>query len=84
MYLNRKIMTFTAGSAERKLSVFLAENATDGVFTPTCSMSALANMLGIGRASLYRALDRLTDCGWIERRGKEIYVLDQDALAELI
>ena len=84
LYLNRKIMTFTAGNAERKLSVFLRENAKDGIFTPNCSMSTLSNMLGIGRASLYRALDRLIACGWIEKKGKEIYILNQDALAELI
>ena len=84
LYLNRKLMTFTAGSAERKVAVFLSEHTVDGVFVPNCSMSVLANMLGIGRASLYRALDRLIECGWIEKRGKSYLVLNQDALAELI
>lgn len=84
MYLNRKIMTFTAGSAERKLFVFLTEHAEDGIFTPTCSMSTLANMLGIGRASLYRGMDHLIGCGWIKKQGKRIYILNHDALAELI
>ena len=84
MYLNKKILTFTAGSAERKLSVFLCAHAQNGIFTPSCSMSALASMLGIGRASLYRSLDRLVECGWIRREGKSIHILNQDALAELI
>lgn len=84
MYLNRKIMTFTAGNTERKVSVFISENAIDGVFTPTCSMSVLANMLGIGRASLYRALDHLIECGWIKKSGKSFVILDHHALAEMI
>ena len=77
-------MTFTAGNAERKLSVFISEHAKDGVFTPPCSMSALANMLGIGRASLYRAIEHLIACGWMEKKGKQFYLTDHNASAELI
>ena len=59
MYLNRKIITFTAGSAERKLLLFLLEQHTNGRVCLPCSMSELAERLGIGRASLYRARDAL-------------------------
>lgn len=65
MYLNRKILTFTAGSAERKLMLFLLEQHTSGDVTLPCSMSELAERLGIGRASLYRARDSLIREGLI-------------------
>ena len=72
VYLNKKISSLTAGSAERRLSVFLSENETDGMFTLTTSASALATMLDIGRASLYRAFDKLESDGFIERKNKTV------------
>ena len=59
MYLNRKILTFTAGSAEKKLLLFLLDRQDNGSVLLPCSMSELAERLGIGRASLYRARDSL-------------------------
>lgn len=80
VYLNKKINSLTAGSAERKLSVFLAENAVDGIFAPNTSMSALASMLDIGRASLYRAFDSLEAEGFIERQDKIIIVKNEETM----
>ena len=77
VYLNKKISSLTAGSAERRLSVFLCENAKDGVFTLTTSASALAAMLDIGRASLYRVLDKLEADGFIERKNKTIILKNE-------
>jgi len=68
VYLNRKIATFTAGSAEHRLALFLLENHTDGIFAPSYSMATLANLLGLGRASLYRAIERLTELSLLEHR----------------
>lgn len=84
VYLNRKIATLTAGSAERRLAVFLLEYEQDGVFTPPCPMNRLAELLGIGRASLYRAIDALCAEGLIEKQGKTIYLRNKDALLRLI
>ena len=84
LYLNRKIATLTAGSAEKKLAICLLDYEDNGVFTPTCSMSELAELLGMGRASLYRAIDDLASCGWIERQEKQIRILDKDALLRFI
>jgi len=84
VYLNRKIATLTAGSAEKKLVVFLLEYEQDGVFTPPCPMNRLAELLGIGRASLYRAIDALCAEGLIEKRDKTIYLRNKDALLRLI
>ncbi len=80
VYLNRKIATFTAGSAEHRLALFLLENHTDGVFAPTYSMTTLANLLGLGRASLYRAMDKLSELSLIEHRDGRIYLPDPEAL----
>lgn len=77
-FLNRKIRCFTAGSAERRLALWLAAEK-EAVPIPT-SMSALADMLDIGRASLYRALDKLEGEGLIRRDGRTITVLSQEEL----
>lgn len=77
VYLNRKIASLTAGTAERKLSVFLSENSTSGIFTFTTSVSALAAMLDIGRASLYRAFDKLESDGFIERKDKTVILKNE-------
>lgn len=82
VYLNKKISTLTAGSTEKKLCVFLAENARNGIFDPSVSMSSLSEMLNIGRASLYRALDTLSSQGLIIRDGKKIIIPDKDALLQ--
>ena len=84
VYLNRKIATFTAGSAEHRLALFLLENQTEGVFTPTHSMTTLASLLGLGRASLYRAIDKLSEQGLIEHRDGCIYLPDREALSTFI
>ena len=39
-------------------------------------------MLDIGRASLYRALDKLEAEGFIRRAGREITVVSQDAILQ--
>ena len=82
VYLNKKINAFTAGSAERKLTLFLADNETDGVYHSDMSLSALAEMLDIGRASLYRAFDALIADGLIEKHEKRIIIKDKNAMLE--
>lgn len=84
VYLNRKIATLTAGSAEKRLAVFLLDYEQDGIFTPPCPMNRLAELLGMGRASLYRAIDALCDEGLIEKQGKNIHIRNKDALLRLI
>lgn len=82
VYLNKKINSFTAGGAERRLSLFLADNETDGVYSAEVSISALADMLDIGRASLYRAFDKLEAEGFIEKKEKLIIIKDKQAMLE--
>lgn len=82
VYLNKKISTLTAGSTEKKLCAFLYENERDGVFDQNVSMSSLSEMLNIGRASLYRALDALSYHGLIIRDGKKILIPNKYALLQ--
>ncbi|MBE6554818.1 MAG: Crp/Fnr family transcriptional regulator [Ruminococcaceae bacterium] len=78
-FLNRKIRCFTAGSAERRLALWLAGEQKEHFCLPG-SLTTLADMLNVGRASLYRAFDRLSAEGLIEKNGREIIVTDRDAL----
>ncbi len=80
-FLNRKICCFTAGSAQRRLSLWLAAEEHDTVTLPG-SLSSLAELLDIGRASLYRALDHLTDPGAITRNGRQITIISRELLTK--
>lgn len=84
VYLNQKIATFTAGDAEHRLAFFLLEHERDGIFTPSHSMTMLASLLGLGRASLYRAIDKLTALSLIEHRDGSLYIPNHDALSAFI
>lgn len=82
-FLNRRITYFTAGSAERRLSLYLLGLAGDGdTVTLRISMSALSEMLDVGRASLYRAFDRLILDGFIEKDKKNIRIQDPNKMYE--
>lgn len=80
-FLNSRIASFTAGSAEAKLAGYLASHSADGVCT--VSRTKLASELDMGRASLYRAIDSLTEKNLIETDGKTIHILDTDGLLSL-
>ncbi len=81
-FLNRKLSAFTAGSADAKLAAYLSDlpKDADGTLTLSTSLSALADALGMGRASLYRALDKFESDGLIRRNGKNIVILDDESL----
>lgn len=75
-FLNRRISTLTAGQTDGKLwKYLLAHRDADGVVTLSGGMTELAERLDMGRSSLYRSLDALTDAGCIRRQGKQIIVL---------
>lgn len=75
-FLNKKLSAFSEGEAPEKLMRWLL-NASGGEreFELPCSVSKLAMMLGIGRASVYRAFDSLTERGLIEKTGRKIVIL---------
>ena len=81
-YLNRKITLLTAGSAERRLSYLIDSIADNETVVIPFSASATADMLNIGRASLYRAYVRLETDGFIKKDGKQITLLDRQGMLE--
>jgi DNA-binding MarR family transcriptional regulator len=84
-FLNRKIVTLTAGSAERRLAYFLDTSIPEGkddTAEITVQMNSLCEMLNLGRASLYRAADRLCEEGFIERIGKTIRIINRKGMMD--
>lgn len=76
-FLNRKIDSFTAPTAQEALYRYLLETARDGKAEISGGYSQLARTLNVGRASLYRALDALEEEGRIRRKGKTVYLLTE-------
>lgn len=82
VYLNKKLATLTAGSAERKLSAYICEHQVQGRLTVS-SMSELADILQMGRASLYRSVDILIENKLIEKRGKDFIIINETKLKNM-
>lgn len=75
-FLNRRLATLTAGQADGKLwRYLLAHRDENGVVTVIDGMRELAERLDMGRSSLYRSLDALTEAGKIRRERKKIVIL---------
>ena len=83
-FLNEKIASFTGYTAESRLTMYLKEHASasaDSEKTGTSPhillppLKTLAETLGVGRASLYRALDSMEENGSIKRDGRAITLL---------
>ncbi len=86
-FLNQRIACFTAGSAERRLALYLNSLANksskedgEAKVTPDISMGALALMLDIGRASLYRAVETLIADGFIKKEEKSFILINRDKM----
>lgn len=79
-FLNTKIAGYTAGSMGEKLYRHLLNLPRDeeGYVTLSESMASLARRLGIGRASLYRAVDSLQSEGKIEKEGQRMRLLPSE------
>lgn len=81
LFLNRKIYFLTAGTAEQRLSGFLADNLTPDVPSVLpLPMSKLACALNVSRASLYRAFDSLIAAGAIEKSGRSVCIINAERL----
>ena len=78
-YLNHKIRYLTAGSAERRLALYLSSFQKDTIELDA-SLSSLSELLDIGRASLYRAFDTLTNDGYNEKNGRTDRLLAHEAM----
>ena len=63
-FLNNRISSVTSGNAETRFALFLLSSlGPDGTLDPGMSMTALADTLNMGRASLYRAVTDLSAQG---------------------
>lgn len=83
-FLNGRIACVTGGSAERRLALFIKSSPDNGgTVYIGMSMKALASALDIGRASLYRAMDALTEAGIVSRDGNSITILAPERLDEI-
>jgi CRP-like cAMP-binding protein len=72
-FLNNKISSYTAKTTDNKLYTYLLQLPRNGdKIVLNTDFSAIAKMLGIGRASLYRAFDKLENDGLIIKNDKEI------------
>ncbi len=74
-YLNSRLDSCTRTTAEEKVLEFIRSASSQKKPLVEMSMSSLSSALGMGRASLYRALASLEDSGKIARNGKKIYLL---------
>lgn len=73
-YLNRRIDFYTCQGAEEKVHEFLLRSC-DCEGEVVMSMSKLSDILGIARASLYRAVAALEEKGYIIKNGKKIKLI---------
>ena len=81
-YLNQKILCLTAGSAERRLALYLDSASACDSFSLPVSLVSLSEMLDLGRASLYRAFDKLESDGFIKRDGKTVTLTNRLQMLE--
>ncbi len=72
-FLNAKISSYTAKNTENKLLAYLMQLPRENnVITLETDFSAIAKMIGMGRASLYRAFEKLETDGIIKKENKKI------------
>jgi len=83
-FLNRRIMRLTAGTAEQRLAGFLLDNLPGETGAArSLPMTDTAKALNMGRASLYRAMERLEKIGAIEKSKDGIIVKNKKILSEV-
>lgn len=75
-FLNNKLSVISGSDAEDTVLKYLASlSDSDGYAAIPVSMTKLAKMLGLARASLYRSLDALEQSGNIIRENNKIKVI---------
>lgn len=75
-HLNKKINLISANTAEETVLKYLNTTKNDdGISTVNMNMTSFAKLLGLSRATLYRAIDNLESQGKIERKTNEFKVI---------
>ncbi len=83
-FLNEKISFLASGSAEAKLALYLLSNSDEDGTVSGGKMSDLAKTLGLGRASLYRAVEMFSKNNIIEYNGGKFKISDKIKLSEIV
>ncbi|MDO4573487.1 MAG: Crp/Fnr family transcriptional regulator, partial [Clostridia bacterium] len=79
-FLSGRIDGFVKPGCEERVLLYLSRNAQEGEWRAEMGIRAMAETLGISRASLYRALDALEDKGVIERDGRSFRLLKGEGI----
>lgn len=80
-FLNRKITALTDGQSDDRLRRYLLEHGSEtGEVELPGSMKELAQMLHMGRSSLYRSLDVLLAEKTVRREGRKLIIEDMQRL----
>lgn len=83
-FLNNKVSTFSSATVEEKLAKYLiSQISITGSNIIPVSKSALARNLGTGRASLYRAIESLSDKKIISSDSNNIVVINAEMLERI-
>ena len=83
-FLNKKISTFSSDTVEEKVASFLWNIYTNqNCRELSLNMSKIATSINVGRASLYRAIDSLSESKIIEFKNKKIIILDPEGLERI-
>ncbi len=83
-FLNSRIGCLTGGTADRRLACFILSHLdSDGAYRSDLSMSSLSHALDVGRASLYRAIEKLEGLGAISYENNKITVIDAALLSKI-
>lgn len=84
-FLNERIATFSEGSVEEKLAHYLLRQCREiGNERFVFNKQKTAQALGVGRASLYRALGSLVDSNCVQYDNKYIQINDLEGLERII
>ena len=82
-FLNHKLDAFTTEGSQTRFAKYLLDHEKGGTLLIPASYDKLAKTLGIGRASLYRAMDILASKDIIVREKKQILIRDKTRLQKM-
>ena len=85
-FLSEKLKFLSFKTIKQKIAHFLLENAGDQLLTLEMQQSQeqLAEMFGVARPSLARALGEMVQDGLIETQRRTIKILDKDRMNQLL
>ncbi|MBR7117209.1 MAG: Crp/Fnr family transcriptional regulator [Clostridia bacterium] len=84
-FLNERIATFSEGTVEEKLAHYLLRQCREvGNVSFPFNKQKTAQTLGVGRASLYRALGSLSASKFIQYDNKILHIIDREGLERII